>query len=67
MQNPVAMAELQPLHRHHHPALDISLLKDEILVADDALEICREELEDEVEVGFRGEDVEELRERKGMG
>ena len=57
MQNPVLMAEVKTFHGHEHPALDIGRLKDKVLVLDDCFEIRVQVLEDQVEVGFGGEDV----------
>jgi hypothetical protein len=36
--------------RHGHPALDVGILKDELLVADYGLKISVEELENEIDV-----------------
>ena len=57
MQDPVLMTEIQTFHGHEHPALDVSRLKDKVLVLDDCFEIRVQVLEDQVEVGFGGEDV----------
>lgn len=63
MQDPVAMAELESLHCHEHPALDVGALKQQRLVLDDSLKISVEELEHQVEVGLVAEDVYQLRTR----
>jgi hypothetical protein len=60
MKDEVSMAEFQTAERHGHPALDVCGEKDERTVFDDHLEVGVEELEDEVQIRLRGEDVQEL-------
>lgn len=50
MQDPIAVAVLQSLHGHEHPALDVGGLERERLVLDDGLEVGIEELKHEVQV-----------------
>lgn len=50
VQDPVAVAVLEALHGHEHPALDVRRLKRERVVLDDGLEVRVEELEHEVQV-----------------
>lgn len=67
MEDPVLVAKVEALDGHEHPRLDVCALEQEGLVADDGLEVRVEELEDEVEVGLDGEDVEELGARVRSG
>jgi hypothetical protein len=58
------MAEFQTAHRHEHPALDVARLEDEASVLDDGFQVRVKKLEDQVEVGFRREDIEQLQVRQ---
>jgi hypothetical protein len=60
VKNEIPMAELQSTKGHRHPRLDVRRQKDEGAILDDDLEVAIQELEDEIEVRFRGKDVHEL-------
>lgn len=60
MENEIPMAELQSTKGHCHPRLDVCRQKDECTILDDYFEVGIQELEDEIEVCFRGEYVHEL-------
>lgn len=44
MKDPVAVTELESLHGHQHPTLDVGRLEHEVLVLDDRLEVRVQEL-----------------------
>ena len=54
------MAELQSTKGHCHPRLDVCRQEDEGAVFDDYFEVAVQELEDQIEVGFRREYIHEL-------
>lgn len=54
------MAELESTKGHCHPRFDVCRQKDESTILDDYLEVGIQELEDEIEVCFRGEYIHEL-------
>lgn len=60
VENEIPMAELQSTKGHCHPSLDVRRQKDEGAILDDYFEVAIQELEDEIEVCFRGEHVHEL-------
>lgn len=50
MQDPISVTKVQPFHRHEHPTLDISSLKDEGAVFDDCFQIGVKVFEHKIEV-----------------
>lgn len=60
VENEIPVAELQSTKGHRHPCLDVCGQKDERAILDDDFEVGVQELEDEIEVRFRGEYVHEL-------
>lgn len=54
------MAKFEATKCHGHPAFDVCRQKDESPVFDDPFQIRIEELQHEIEVCFRGEDVQKL-------
>lgn len=66
MQNPIEVTEVEAFEGHEHPALDVGRLKDQVSVLDDSFQIGVEVLEDEIEVRFGREDVEELIDLRSM-
>jgi hypothetical protein len=58
------MAKFEAAQRHCHPSLDISRKEDERPVLDYHLKVAIQELEDQVKIRFRREDVQKLKERR---
>jgi len=60
MENPIPMTKLESAKCHRHPAFDVRWEEHKRTVFDDHFQVRVEELEDEIEICFRREDIDEL-------
>lgn len=60
MEDVVSVAELEPAEDHSHPGLDVGGEEDERAVVDYLLQFRRQEFENEIQIRFRRENIEEL-------
>ena len=58
MKNTISVAELKPPERHCQPTFDVCRQKYYRSILDNKFQICVEELEHEIQISLRREDVE---------